>query len=486
MMRKLLSFLMIWMMLPCIALGDALQIDMPCLHPEDEAAFLAGHPGISIEYGQHGLFSTGNDLNAALLTGQMAYDIFTERNVYMDCRQTMARGYCLDLSGSKVIQQAIQRMLPAVAQQVMMDGRVYGLPTGVQFDLLYADEAVFEQLGYDAADVPKTCGEFLSFLEAWVIRQDADPEAVQVFGNWDYTVYDANAYTVELARMILEEAIRQQQAAGETLSFSDPMLLDALTRVRQIGQALARVEPPSASMSAGEWRTNQPAMFVRYDLNPWGRMADWGVSLRLRKEQPFTLPVMMQVTMVSASTTQPEAALAYMEAIAAGKPYIAEHAAFLYQDVDCVVNDAWAEEVAYWTQVVAMLEGVAADPAAPTGALVENSMLSSTYHENFVYWYAAAHQEDQLDEVEHMLARCRAQLANAEAERYIVSPAQVADYRQCAEYLAFPVPSAFTPGSVHAQTFNSLLERFAAGQLDAAQLLRELDRLAQMAALEAQ
>ena len=486
MMRKLLSFLMIWMMLPCIALGDALQIDMPGLHPEDEAAFLTDHPGLSIAYGQHGLFSTGNDLYAALLTGQMAYDIFTERNVYMDYRQTMARGYCLDLSSSEVIQQAIQRMLPAVAQQVMMDGRVYGLPTGVQFDLLYADETVFEQLGYDATDVPKTCGEFLTFLEAWVIRQDADPEAVQVFGNWDYTVYDANAYTVELARLLLEEAIRQQQAAGETLSFSDPMLLDALTRVRQIGQALARVEPPSASVSAGEWRTNQPALFVRYDLNPWGRIADWGVSLRMRKEQPFTLPVMMQVTMVSASTTQPEAALAYMEAIAAGKPYIAEHAAFLYQDVDCVVNDAWAEQVAYLAQMVAMLEGIAADPAAPMGALVEDSMLSSTDHENFVYWYAAAHQEEQQDAVERMLARCRTQLANAEAERYIVSPAQVADYRQCAEYLSFPVPSVFTPGSVHAQTFNSLLERFAAGQMDAAQLLGELDRLAQMYALEAQ
>ena len=484
-MRRLLSFLIVWMMLPCIALGDALQIDMPCLQPEDEAAFLTGHPGLSIEYGQHGCFTTENDLNAVLLTGQMAYDIFTERNVYMDYRQTMARGYCLDLSGSEVIQQAIQRMVPAVAEQVMVDGRVYGLPTGVQFDLLYADGDVFEQMGYDAADVPKTCGEFLSFLEAWVIRQEADPEAVQVFGNWDYTVYDANAYTVELARLILEEAIRQQQAAGETLSFSDPMLLDALTRVRQIGQALARVEPPSASMSAGEWRTNQPALFVRYDLNPWGRMADWGVSLRLRKEQPFTLPVMMQVTMVSASTTQPEAALAYMEAIAAGKPYIAEHAAFLYQDVDCVLNPAYDEEVARTEQMVAMLEGIAADPEAPMGALVTEDVLHGVYRENFVYWYAAAHQEEQQDAVERMLARCRAQLANAEAERYIVSPAQVADYRQCVEYLSFPVPSAFTPGCVHAQTFISLLERFAAGQLDAAQLLGELDRLAQMAALEA-
>ncbi|MGN0779574.1 MAG: extracellular solute-binding protein [Aristaeellaceae bacterium] len=484
-MRKLLSFLIVWMMLPCIALGDALQVDMPCLHPEDEAAFLAGHPGLSLEYGQHGLFNTGNELNAALLTGTMAYDIFTQRNVYMDYRQTMARGYCLDLSGSEVIRQAVARMVPAVAQQVMMDGRVYGLPTGVQFDLLYADEAVFEQLGYDATDVPKTCEEFLSFLEAWVTRQDADPEAVQVFGDWDYTVYDATAYTVELARLLLEEAIRQQQAAGETLSFSDPMLLDALTRVRQIGQALARVEPPSASVSAGEWRTNQPALFVRYDPNPWGRMADWGISLRMHPEQPFTLPVMLQVTMVSAATTQPEVALAYMEAIAAGKLYRVEDAAFLYQDVACVVNDAYGEQLAYAAQMVAMLEGIAAEPAAPINTLVEDSMLSSTYHENFVYWYAAAHQEEQQDAVERMLARYRAQLANAEAERYIVSPAQVADYRQCAEYLSFPVPSAFTPGSVHAQTFNSLLERFAAGQMDAAQLLRELDRLAQMAALEA-
>ncbi|MGN0764823.1 MAG: hypothetical protein ACI4MK_15620, partial [Aristaeellaceae bacterium] len=63
-MQKLLSFLMLLMMLPCIALGDALQVDMPGLHPEDEAAFLTEHPGLSIAYGQHGLINTENDLNA--------------------------------------------------------------------------------------------------------------------------------------------------------------------------------------------------------------------------------------------------------------------------------------------------------------------------------------------------------------------------------------------------------------------------------------
>ncbi|MGN1018751.1 MAG: hypothetical protein ACI4O7_00120, partial [Aristaeellaceae bacterium] len=213
-MRKLLSLMLLTLLLPCAALGDALQVDMPCLQPEDEAAFLAQYPGLTIEYGRHGSFSSGNDLNVTLLTGQMAYDLFTADNINMNYRPAMERGYCLDLSGSEIIRQAVARMVPAVAEQLMAGGRIYGLPTGVQFDLLYADAEVFQSVGFGSGDVPRTCGDFLSFLEAWVVRQETDPEAVQVFGDWDYTVYDGTTYTAELARLVLEEAIRQQQAAG--------------------------------------------------------------------------------------------------------------------------------------------------------------------------------------------------------------------------------------------------------------------------------
>ena len=486
MLRKTLALMLVLLLLPCATLGDTLQVDFQCLNEEAEAAFLADHPGTSVEYGQFGFINTVNDLNTMLLTGQMKYDIFCETNVYTDYRQTMERGYCLDLSSSEVIRRAIACMYPAIARQLTVDGKIYGLPCEIQFDLLRADEEVFRAMGYDESDVPKTCGDFLSFLEAWVVRQETEPESVQVFGAWDYTVYDETTYTVELSRLILEEAIRQQQAAGQALDFSDPSLEEALTRTRQIGRALSRIEPPSASASDGEWRDNQPALFDRYSMNPWGTMADWGMSLRMSKEQPFTLPVLMRVAMVSAATGQPELALAYMERLAGGGMFISRNEAFFFSDVDFVPAEDFNVTLAYLEQMVGMLEAIPMSPDAPIADLVESSVLNGYYHDNFVYWYNAAHDEEQAEAVEDMLEKYRQQLSHMEDWRYDVSPAQVQDYRACVDSLSFPVPSVFTPGSSQAQTFLTLLARFASGQLDAAHLLRELDRLAQMAALEAQ
>ena len=396
----------------------------------------------------------------------------------------MERGYCLDLSSSEVIRRAVACMYPAIAEQLTVDGKIYGLPCAIQFDLLRADGEVFRAMGYDESDVPKTCGDFLSFLEAWVVRQETEPESVQVFGAWDYTVYDKTTYTVELSRMILEEAIRQQQATGQALDFSVPALEEALTRTRQIGRALSRIEPPSAS--DGEWRDNQPALFDRYSMNPWGTMADWGVSLRMSEEQPFTLPVLMRVAMVSAATEQPELALAYMEHLAGGGMFISRNEAFFYSDVDFVPAENFDVTLPYLEQMVGMLEAIPIRPDAPITDLVEGNVLNGVYHDNFVYWYNAAHDEEQAEAVAGMLEKYRQQLSHVEDWRYAISPAQVQDYRACAGSLAFPVPSVFTPGNSQAQTFLTLLARFASGQLDAAHLLQELDRLAQMDALEAQ
>ena len=131
MLRKTLALMLVLLLLPCAALGDTLQIDFNCLNEEAEAAFLADHPGTSVEYGQFGFINTVNDLNTMLLTGQMKYDIFCETNVYTDYRQTMERGYCLDLSSSEVIRQAAACMYPAIDRQLTVDGIIFGLPCGM-------------------------------------------------------------------------------------------------------------------------------------------------------------------------------------------------------------------------------------------------------------------------------------------------------------------------------------------------------------------
>ena len=121
MLRKTLALAAVLLLLPCAALGDTLQVDYQCLNEEAEAAFLTEHPGASVEYGQFGFINTVNDLNTLLLTGQMKYDIFCETNVYTDYRQTMERGYCLDLSSSEVIRWAVACMYPAIARQLTVD-----------------------------------------------------------------------------------------------------------------------------------------------------------------------------------------------------------------------------------------------------------------------------------------------------------------------------------------------------------------------------
>ena len=206
----------------------------------------------------------------------------------------------------------------------------------------------------------------------------------------------------------------------------------------------------------------------------------------MSKEQPFTLPVLMRVAMVSAATEQPELALAYMERLAGGGMFISRNEAFIYSDVDFVPAENFDVTLAYLEQMVGMLEAIPMHPDTPIVDLVQGSVLNGGYHDNFVYWYNAAHDEEQAEAVADMLEKYRQRLSHVEDWCYDVSPAQVADYRACAGSLSFPVPSVFTPGSPQAQTFHTLLARFASGQLDAAHLLRELDRLAQMAALEAQ
>ena len=54
MLRKTLALMLVLLLLPCAALGDTLQVDFQCLNEEAEAAFLAEHPGASVEYGQFG------------------------------------------------------------------------------------------------------------------------------------------------------------------------------------------------------------------------------------------------------------------------------------------------------------------------------------------------------------------------------------------------------------------------------------------------
>ena len=73
-----------------------------------------------------------------MLTRSFQGDIFSFNTMAKDLSILYKHGYCLDLSSSSIISEAIARMHPAIAQQVMFDGGIYGIQ---QFSKCFGHEA---------------------------------------------------------------------------------------------------------------------------------------------------------------------------------------------------------------------------------------------------------------------------------------------------------------------------------------------------------
>ena len=63
-----------------------------------------------------------------LITREYDYDLFEVSSFTTDYRPIMEKGYCLDLSGSQALQDAVARMHPVIAQEAFLDGKLLGLP----------------------------------------------------------------------------------------------------------------------------------------------------------------------------------------------------------------------------------------------------------------------------------------------------------------------------------------------------------------------
>ena len=485
-MKKLLALTLTLLTLTSSACAETLKLYY--ITPSD--SFKAAHPGVEIitNYDKNlRFFFSGMELNNALLTGGFEWDALEADSSYTALQLLYEKGYLLDLSGSEIIRDVISRLHPDIASMCMRDGRIYSVPVCIR----YAGESpktvwpdLWMEAGYTQADIPQTFGEYLDFIDAWLDRRKDDPDlTMNVFAQFEPFEYNVHSYSERLVSELLDSYIDQTLYAGKMLRFDDPDLIPLLEKAKAVGERIFRYEPTKTDNNSYHGLFGGAIGEFDFSL-----LADWQVDLRLREDQPAIRRFCLDVAGVYAGTKNPELAIAAVEddvRQALHEEVYEERRArveMLFTDGQPVRNGIYEREQRLKQNYIVMYEHKLSGDHTPYAEYIDMTDLDA-------YWGNISRFAEELktmseQDIQNGIIEMRAKMAQYQRDwEYILSPENLAAWKQYARHLYFPSPNVFTTDEGH-ENFKSLKKQFIDGLIDARQLVSELDRIAWMMAME--
>lgn len=409
-------------------------------------AFAQVHPDVEMTAVLSPYLSTTELIND-LLTSGFAYDAFVISSNYFDVGTLIDKGYCADLSNDPSIVETIQQMIPAFADLVMRDGRIYGIPYNCRLEYMAYSTEAWEQLGLTEVDVPTDFGDFLTFLERWIdqVRTEGTT-GYCVFGSFDEELYNETSYADFLVQLLMDSHILQCGYEQRPLRFSAPEFQQCLERCMEIGRMLYQLEPiPNQGMPI-------------FQLSGGMENLSSFVPLRLTKEQAALIKTNVNVCMVSAGTQVRTLAEEFALSMVSQQDDPSA-ISYLLQNAQPLEDPGYADNVAFWEDKVAELR-----------KQIDSGTLSP------------ADQRDQMLELERFEGVLKD--VSSEDNRYLISPAQLLVYQSCQNQLFIQPPHCFLSNSEGGETVKALRTRYVSGNITAEQFIMKLDEMAMMMEME--
>ncbi len=409
------------------------------------------HPNVKIADDEYRDYTSTGEIITDLLLDSFPYDIFKVHNLCIDYSVIIDKGYCLDLSSSEIIRNAIDRMYPAYTAACVKDGRIYAVPTNAQLNYTSFSTEALAETDFGEVTVPTTFPELLDFVEQWVEYLKDHPESnVALAGKrvWgDASFYHDYSYTQLLVETLLDCYIMQKEYAGESLNFNNDELIALLKRCSELGQALYQYDQGEKCTGSILCGVQSTVIDLKYHVMP----------MRINESQPALITATLNVCAVSAKTAYPDACIELMEALVQNQdPYFAN---YLYQDGEAILYDGHDDDIALQESWIQYDEQMIA-----SGTLDEVDRKEI---------------EDDLEKRQQILK----ELTEDEDAKYLVTPSQMARYKETAQYAYVPMPGVFS-NSEDRSTYYTLRKRYAQGQMTAEELVHELTRIAQMIEME--
>ncbi len=461
-MKKIIRFIscvVLFSLLCTSSYASTLFGYMTSYYEDDDGyqAFIQAHPDVSIQRCTQWYATTSTFANALKL-GEFTCDIFGLDTLSYHWPSLMEKGYCVDLSGSKIITEEMEKIYPNIAALGMKDGHIYAVPYRITFRNTLFNEDALAMCGWEDEPTPQSFPELLDFADRWcdLIEENGAYEGLRLHAGWVPDLYGEGTYSAWLISRLIDSYISQAQYAGETLDFNNQELISLLERCMTVGRRLYALEPKPRNTDSGDG-------IGFLDTAPqslWPNNADRIVCFRLNDQQPAILKAVVSMQAIYSGSEQTELAISYLESILAGEENPASfQKQLLYTNAEPKLDSNYDYAVSVHKKYL-----------AETEAQLQNPNLTT----------------DERLALEDELAKWQKELIADESDerKYLVSAAKLASYREKEPYFYFETPNAFNASTEASSQLTSLEEQYANGVINVETLVRELNRIARMSTLE--
>lgn len=417
-------------LLLCLLFGTA-QAEPLCI-----SGFYGGHmiqdyqqenPDVEVTVGSE-YFDSVEELINAMLFQETSFDIMTLWTGNQDIDMLMEKGYCPALEGSDIIAERIGQMYPAIQGAVTKDGHIYAIPLGAWCTELAYDPRVLEEMGLD---VPNSFADMAELINSW---KDYPPEISEDYQLVQYIENYPNWFLMRAT----EHYIDTLAARGEPLSFDTPAYRELVELQSTLTDALDN--NPS-------WEDLPAPFYSGMDITSWPGLHL--VPIELDGEVIYR--GQMTVAIINPYSEHKEEARAFLEW--AVQHYTNVEKLYLFPgETEPVENSRYPSQMAAWTE--------------KHDELLNKLNTCEESERRFV--------QDELDEHE-------ASLAAIEADRYEVSPEDIAVWEDVMADMAFIPPTVF---DLNSDVFYTLMFRYLDGELPIEGFIQEMERVAQMIRME--
>ncbi len=424
---------------------------------EGYRVFVKNHSDVSIQRCTQWYATTSTFANALKL-GELSCDLFSLETLSYNWSSLMEKGYCVDLSDSKIIADTMEKIYPNIAALGMKDGHIYAVPVAITFRNTIFNQDALAMCGLEGEPTPQSFPELLDFADRWcdLIEENGAYEGLRLHSGWVPDLYGEGSYSAWLISLLIDSYISQTQYAGEALDFDNSELIALLERCMTVGRRLYALEPKPRNTDSGVgigFLETAPQLL-------WPTNAEQIVCFRLNDQQPVITKADVTMYGVYSGSKQADLAIQLLESLFAGEENPANfQRQLLYTDAEPKISNNYEYSVATDKKYI-----------AETEAQLQNPNLST----------------DERIALEDELAKWKQELIDSESDerKYLVSAAKLASYREKEPYFYFETPNAFNASTEASTQLKSLEEQYANGVINVETLVKELNRIARMSTLE--